>query len=133
MGYTLSPEELEVMKEVRVLHAERVAQSNDLSISYKYICGTINKALAKRANLEDWDTAAPGKLPEKERKLYTSLTRAIQSALDGRATMGRFIMDILAMSNNSVTSNSVRRISNEFAPLARMAWLDRIIETGVIA
>src|SRR5579859_113726 len=53
---------------------------------------------------------------------------AIRDALEGTGMMETYIYQQFAKAGTSITTGA----AYDYAKLARMAWLDRIIETGVI-
>lgn len=124
MALELSEQHLEILREVRENLRTRLADPDaNRSDGSEYICVQILRLLGRRNGVE---LAKRSKFLSPEGRLqYQEITKAIGNALEQSGSVGIYL--------NQLELNISVWHRFDIAPVARLAWLDRMIETRVIA
>jgi hypothetical protein len=122
MALELEGELLEIMTEVR----DRMKAG----IGSDYICIQAHKVIAERYGVQD--VVNSNDLPAKAQLTFREIESAILHSIEGNYSVGEYLRQ-LETSNGKLNVGSFAVIYDEIAPLARLAWLDRMIEIEVIA
>lgn len=118
----LTEDQLSVIKEVRdLMYADAEADHRIDSVSF-YICSNIQNVVFKRAN-----GGFPG---NRERELMDSLCNMIHHALSRYTTFGSYIHSYLVGRGHI---EDIGYVSLGTIVLGRLAWLDKILDSGEIA
>jgi hypothetical protein len=129
MALELNEEQLEIMREVRknLIAISDEAEVREVS---QYICVQILRVLSNRAGLGN--ITNPKDLPSDSLRFFRTLGAAISQALNGCTSVGIYLSRLREQIDLEIY-DGMDAIFNYHAPLARLAWLDRMIETKVIA
>ena len=123
MALELNEQHIEILTEARENLRDR--WEGDKTAGSEYICVQLLQILGRRNGIDDIKN--PQDLPMNARLLFFELEGAISQALDHKSSVGIYI--------NRLKMNIAgeRTPYSYLAPLARLAWLDRMLETKVIA
>lgn len=123
MALKLNEQHMEILLEVREKLRGRMA-GKDLETS-EYICVQILQVLGRRSGITAADDSED--LPEEDREFFREMERAISAALGRNSSVGTYLAD------EGTLTLDIKQVFDYVAPLARLAWLDRMIETKVLA
>jgi hypothetical protein len=122
MALELNEQHLEIMREVRENLKGRF--EGIPGKGSEFICSQVLAAVGRRYGCED--TKCLTDLPEEAKPQFREIYSAINDAIKNQSTMGIFLAGL-------ELNIGIGDILKTVAPLARLAWLDRMIETRVIA
>ncbi len=122
MALELNEQQLEIIREVRENLKERFEGVPGKGSAY--LCCQVLAAVGRRYDCDD--PRCRNDLPEEAQPTFIEIQGAINEAINYQPTMGSFIRGLELDIN-------LWEVQNIVAPLARLAWLDRMIETRVIA
>lgn len=128
----LTLEDLSVIVEARDLFKERITKPWSERVTKPwsdmvYICSIILHVLLKREGVNVDEGISPVKLSAAGFDQYSRLTNAISSALDGNATLNLYVR------GQPQLKDYESKFVVKWIAEARLAWLDRMIETNRIA
>jgi hypothetical protein len=120
----LNEQQLEILKKVRSAMTRRQAGiSHDAS---EFICVNILREVGLKHGVLETQGIPFCEFPQEMQDEFTVFRQAIDLAIDGRATLGILI-------GNLGLNIRIGDIMTTVAPLARLAWIDRMIDTRQIA
>jgi hypothetical protein len=127
MALELSEEQLEIMREVRAnLHA---CEEDEEDRGSPYICVQILHILSNRAGLGNITNL--NDLPSDSLQFFRTLETAISQALNECASVGIYLSRL--GHRIGLELRGIDAAFSDHASRARLAWLDRMIETRVLA
>lgn len=124
MTLALNEQQLEILNEVRENLQNLVMSREDFVDGSDFICVQIRRAIARRHGITE--STRLKDFPVEAQRQVNELSFAIHDALSGSTTVGTYI-------NRLGLRLSAVKIFDVVAHLARLAWLDRMIETKVLA
>jgi hypothetical protein len=127
MALELNEEQLEIMREVRA--NLRAREEDEHERGSQYICVQILHILSNRAGLGN--ITNPKDLPSDSLRFFRILEAAISQALNGCTSVGIYLS--CRGSQIGLELGGIDATFYDHAPRARLAWLDRMIETRVLA
>jgi hypothetical protein len=122
MALELNEQQLEIMREVRENLKERFEGVPEKGSAY--LCCQVLAAVGRRYGCDDPRCLID--LPEEAQPQFVEIYSAISEAIKNQSTMGIFLGGL-------ELNIGIGDILKTVAPLARLAWLDRMIETRVLA
>jgi hypothetical protein len=126
MALELNEEQLEIMREVRANLRARLESTEPRGTVSQYICVHILQILSNRAGLGN--ITNPKDLPSDSLRFFRTLEAAISQALNGCTSVGIYLSRL--RDRMGLELGGIDATFYDHAPLARLAWLDRMIETG---
>lgn len=122
MALELTEEQLEVMAVVRENLVARARGA--YGKGSEFICNQVSNIIAAKEGKEDY--ARWSELSDESKEKIKILRDAIRDAMDGADTVNEYL-------SVNVPNLSDIAIFSGFSTLARLAWLDRMLETKVVA
>lgn len=122
----LNEQHIEILSEVREKLRARLKESSpDQSDGSEYICVQVLRAIGRRHGIEK--ATFTSHLPVQAQFLFQEFSGAITHALDNSTSVGVYINRL------KLKVVGMESTFTKLGPLARLAWLDRMIETKVLA
>ena len=117
---------LELLTEVREKLRARLLIENPIeSDGSEYICVQVLRAIGRRHGVEN--AMLTTQIPHQGQLVFQEMTGAITKAIDHASSVGLYINRL------NIKNDSIKSTFANLGPLARLAWLDRMLETKVIA
>lgn len=123
MELELNEEQLEIMVAIRENLQEKLR--GEPNKGSEFICNQVNRVIAAKEGKSEFESHRNNLSIEGQVKI-NALRDAIKEAMNGAETLNEYL-------SVTVPNISDTAIFNSFATLGRLAWLDRMLETKVLA
>jgi hypothetical protein len=125
MALELNEQHIEILTEVRERLRNRLLVEDVACDGGEFICVQVLRAIGRKHGVEEAKSVL--QLPDSAevKTLYYDLTREISAAIGQLSSMGIYVYQLKL-------NRRLESVFQELAPLARLAWLDRMIETRVL-